>query len=457
MAPQRVFSAPGKALIAGGYLVLDRQFDSYAVALSARMHAVVEGSPSPENSTTSVTVKSPQFAEGEWTYRLSDSGSYKVEEINGRTNPFAAATVSAVLAYVGDEVSHNNIIITVFSDAGYHSQDNSVLKTSNDTNLAFHYHNDKITDVAKTGLGSSAGLVTVLTTALLSFLVPSIDINTDSGLRIVHNLAQTAHCQAQGKVGSGFDVAAAVFGSVVYRRFDPSLINSLKAVTECTREEYHKQIKDLVESDWDIKSDRVALPRGVKLLMGDVKGGSNTPKLVAKVLAWRQSDPESGSVYNELDASNTKLVECLSKMNVMASEDPEKYDQVLKFVSENTSAEVLKSSYPQLIVFKELINAVETIRKNFRIITERSGAEIEPPQQTELLDECQRIPGVIAGVVPGAGGYDAISLIVTEDSEKIINDETSSKEQFEKVTWMDLREEAFGVREEHIKDYASFL
>jgi phosphomevalonate kinase len=32
---------------------------------------------------------------------------------------------------------------------------------------------------------------------------------------------------AQGKVGSGFDVSAAVFGSQVYNRFDPRVIQPL--------------------------------------------------------------------------------------------------------------------------------------------------------------------------------------------------------------------------------------
>jgi phosphomevalonate kinase len=30
-----------------------------------------------------------------------------------------------------------------------------------------------------------------------------------------------------------------------------------------------------------------------------------------------------------------------------------------------------------------------------------SGVAIEPPQQTELLDDCLEVPGVIAGGVPG--------------------------------------------------------
>lgn len=36
----------------------------------------------------------------------------------------------------------------------------------------------------------------------------------------MHNVAQLAHACAQGKVGSGFDVSAAVYGTQTYKRFD---------------------------------------------------------------------------------------------------------------------------------------------------------------------------------------------------------------------------------------------
>lgn len=69
--------------------------------------------------------------------------------------------------------------------------------------------------VAKTGLGSSAALVTSLLGALLQFFgVVRLEESKahDKDIRIVHNLAQLVHSHAQGKIGSGFDVSAAVFG-----------------------------------------------------------------------------------------------------------------------------------------------------------------------------------------------------------------------------------------------------
>ena len=53
----------------------------------------------------------------------------------------------------------------------------------------------------KTGMGSSAALVTSLVAALVAFFVPSIKIEEQrKDLELVHNLAQLSHCYVQRKV-----------------------------------------------------------------------------------------------------------------------------------------------------------------------------------------------------------------------------------------------------------------
>ena len=44
-------------------------------------------------------------------------------------------------------------------------------------------------------------------------------------LDVVHMIAQTAHCIAQGKVGSGFDVSSAVYSSHRHVPFSPEVIS----------------------------------------------------------------------------------------------------------------------------------------------------------------------------------------------------------------------------------------
>ena len=81
MSPVTV-SAPGKVLLAGGYLVLDRKYNGLVFGLDARIHVSV----SPVESTSGVsfseiTVESPQFREAVWRYGYrvcEDDGGVKV-------------------------------------------------------------------------------------------------------------------------------------------------------------------------------------------------------------------------------------------------------------------------------------------------------------------------------------------------------------------------------------------
>jgi phosphomevalonate kinase len=94
---------------------------------------------------------------------------------------------------------------------------------------------------------------------------------------------------------------------------------------------------------------------------------------------------------------------------------------------------------------------------------------IEPEQQTQLLDACTAIDGVIGGVVPGAGGYDAIALLV-EDKDEVLSQlrrllagwevtksaEGSASPSIGKVKLLEVREEMEGVRIEDASMYGSW-
>lgn len=56
---------------------------------------------------------------------------------------------------------------------------------------------------------------------------------TSSSQALIHNLSQFCHSLAQGKVGSGFDVSSAVYGSQLYSRFTPTfLLDAMQKVRE---------------------------------------------------------------------------------------------------------------------------------------------------------------------------------------------------------------------------------
>lgn len=67
--PTAAVSAPGKVLLAGGYLVTDRRYTGLVFGLDARINVVAQGIPTSKGVQLSeVVVESPQFAAGTWRY-----------------------------------------------------------------------------------------------------------------------------------------------------------------------------------------------------------------------------------------------------------------------------------------------------------------------------------------------------------------------------------------------------
>ena len=204
--------------------------------------------------------------------------------------------------------------------------------------------------------------MTAFTAALLVHYLPqdAFDPSTPQGKRRLHNLAQAAHCAAQGKVGSGFDVASAVFGSCLYRRFSPALLQSHG---EPGAPSFSLKLKALVEEEdgsaWDaeIVKSAVGVPKGLRLVMCDVDCGSKTPGMVKKVLQWRKEKPEeAGKIWTELQKRNEALAAELVRL---AKEDSANY--------------------------APLTECIGKIRGLIREMSEASGVPIEPEEQTQLL------------------------------------------------------------------------
>lgn len=80
-------SAPGKVLLAGGYLVLDRAYTGLVFGLSARIHVLVHDIDTSSGVELSkIVVQSPQFLEAEWNYgyRLTEEdGGVEVTQLQG--------------------------------------------------------------------------------------------------------------------------------------------------------------------------------------------------------------------------------------------------------------------------------------------------------------------------------------------------------------------------------------
>ena len=74
---------------------------------------------------------------------------------------------------------------------------------------------------AKPVLGPSAALTVSLVAALHRVF------GLHQQLEEIHRVAQIAHCVSQGKIGSGFDVYTATYGTCIYQRFPAAFLEAV--------------------------------------------------------------------------------------------------------------------------------------------------------------------------------------------------------------------------------------
>lgn len=367
-------------------------------------------------------------------------------------NPFVEVALAYALSYIVARKPQRigSASVTILADNDYYSQPESGQDTSSHPAQRFHHFRVPLHEAHKTGLGSSAALVTAFIAAVLTHYLPPqvFSLATDSGKARLHNLAQAAHCAAQGKVGSGFDVAAAVYGSCVYRRFSPSVLEGIGDVGSI---DFSQRLRRLVEDtdptrkwDTEIHTSTVDIPKNLRLVMCDVDCGSQTVGMVKKVLAWRKEKPEEALLlWAALQKGNDDLRD--------------------EFIRLTRSTHVSEPDHRNL---RDIIN---TIRSLIREMSSKSGVPIEPHVQTELLDACCKVPGVVGGVVPGAGGYDAIALLILDKPETLEDlqnflagyptstDANGSEAKIGRVRLLGVRQEMEGVRPEDCKGYEAWL
>lgn len=181
---------------------------------------------------------------------------------------------------------------------------------------------------------------------------------------------------------------------------------------------------------WDatIAKGAVSIPEGLMLAMCDVDCGSQTVGMVKKVLQWRGEDPDGAkALWDQLQAENELLAEVLLAGTVV-----------------------------------ELRNVIGKIRTRLQELSVRCGVPIEPAEQTALLDALtDGVEGVWGGVVPGAGGYDAVVLLANDDEETRDRIRglvaTWSKERGSRVRLLDVRGAMEGVKIEDRVDYGVWL
>lgn len=129
---QTVVSAPGKVLLAGGYLVLDRLYTGLVVATSSRFFCSVS-----LGKAGVVSVRAGQFPveESVWTYAANlSNGKIDLAPQGAERNKFVQTTLQTTLDYAAqrlerdgragelDAALQKGLDIVVFADNDFYSQ-----------------------------------------------------------------------------------------------------------------------------------------------------------------------------------------------------------------------------------------------------------------------------------------------------------------------------------------------
>ncbi|KAF9150123.1 phosphomevalonate kinase [Linnemannia schmuckeri] len=416
-----IISAPGKVLLTGGYLVLDPAFSGLVVATDARFYTLIR--PGRHSATTEpykVVVRSPQFDNATWTYWITLQGTtinFSPNKEDDSRNTFVelalnysfAMLVRLVPAETLIKTMESGLEIVIAGNNDFYSQRKELetrglsLNTESLRQIPlFASTHTTLSKVHKTGLGSSAALITSLVAAIfIHFDASKLQQDDTTNTQFLHNVAQFVHCLAQGKVGSGFDVSSAVWGSHTYRRFSPEVLQSVMHQDAIQDIPALLKIVTPKETAWDNVVVPFKLAPRLHLMLADIDAGSHTPTLVSNV------------------------VELLKELDQVAKNHPEAYDRSIQKASAVVASEwsglVNQTITNEDVTFELLVkiyNEFLTVRRYLREMSKLSEVPVEPEEQTRLLDACMTVPGVLMAGVPGAGGYDAIFCIVLSDESR---------------------------------------
>ena len=336
-----VCSAPGKILWLGGYSVLERPNVCFVTGVDKRVYATVVESHKIE-------LKAPQF--GFDASGIFEGGKLVLNN-DSAAGKFVKTTVEACLKYF----AWKGITVKPFT-----------LETRSDD--AFGVGGTE----AKAGLGGSAAVVVATTAALFEFHGLGVLENKDK----IHKIAQYSHSMAQGKVGSGFDVAASCYGASSYVRYSPEILDG--------------PFPQVVEMDWDYATASIPLPPQFSFAIASLGKSASTGEMVEKLNVWKEANTEDYfELMKEYNAANYLAIGELKRL----SKD---------FSEKNLGA------------FRKMFNHAQLLRKQLGL---HCGAEVESEEYAVLREESVA-NGAFIACLPGAGGGDSIAALCLSPEDK---------------------------------------
>jgi phosphomevalonate kinase len=240
----------------------------------------------------------------------------------------------------------------------------------------------------KIRLGSSAAA----TVAIVKALFEANGFDSSTHVETINKISQLAFSAYAKHVAPGYDIATSAFGtSMVYKRYDPSEIRIPASFDD---EEIDKSIRESVNEPWEwMKTTPVDFPKQYKLIFFSIEGGKRSAKSsIDAVNEWKKSNPEE---YK-------KTIKMQAKAETKA----------ISYFLRHRSAGIRKYTHKIRDIQHALNQKMDATMKDFD--------HIEPEQIRNIIEETEKLEGIVVGKCPGEGGYSRLLFIAKRKFEDVI-------------------------------------
>lgn len=357
-------TVPGKLMLTGEWAILEPGSSCIVMAVNHTLTAVIEETSSDQatESQTTITFSLADIQLPIITTQYIHGNLVTLTELSEeQEKQFALCRIGAEVALRYLERSHtiNSCTLTINSEIS-----SITLKDGS---------------LQKLGFGSSAAAVVATIKAL--FAHAGYTISSPDNLERIFKLAIIAHYQAQGKCGSGFDIAAATYGTtLIYTRYNQTWFDTQSTPLTC------------IDEPWpDLSITPIALPKNIIVLVGFSGVSAQTRSFITAMQTFKKQDQKS--YYAIMQA----------------------IQDIVKKVQENLTG--TEKQNPET-----LLSLINQNRDYLRVLSQKSGIELEIAPLTTLISIAQKHGA--AAKFSGAGGGDCgIALCSSqEQAEKIKHD-----------------------------------
>ena len=401
-----ITKSPGKSLLSGGYLILDKTKRGLVLNIDAYIKCESEfiiNANKKEKNYLYFNIFSEylnQYFYYSVFINFNKNKEIQISEKNNQDNKWIKnCIISSLIFYI----SQNNAPKVLFN-----SEQSIEINVNIKSDYKFYsYSPDKISQNIKTGLGSSSAFINSLTSNLIliyeylchnkNYPKNSIikNINDKNFQAMILGSCLLSNNLCQNKIGSCFDIISSLFGSQIFIQvqnniflnppfnLDSETISKINNFLEYLKTSYIPNILYLNENNKYLQN---------KIFFISIEIGSDTRIFVKKVLEYANKKKKNKLYDDELFTQLNELNENI--INIILKEFNKDKDYIL--LKENC------------IKYRSIL----------RKLSEESKVDIEPNILTPLLDDLINLNDIIYAICPGAGGYDSIIIMAKENTNK---------------------------------------